>query len=195
MRVRTTGLVLGLLLVVLGIVVAATGCGGAKKNNGIATAGGHGTASASTGGLSDQDKVVKFAQCMRENGVPNFPDPKVNAGGGVSISAPDGADPTKVDAAMKKCQQYLPNGGQAQKADPAVVDQLRRYAQCMRDHGIPNFPDPTDQGLQVDNDKLGLSGPDDPKFKAAHEACSRLMPTPSGSAGAGAGTIENGNNG
>jgi hypothetical protein len=185
MRVKTAGLVLGVVLVALGIALAATGCGAAKKNNGIASAGGHGTATASaSGGLSDQDKTLKFAQCMRANGVPNFPDPKVNDNGGVGINAPDGADPTAVDAAMKKCQQYLPNGGQAQKADPAVVEQLRKFSQCMRDHGITNFPDPTDQGLQVDNNKLGLSGPDDPKFKAAQDACSKLMPAPpSGSAG------------
>jgi hypothetical protein len=185
MRIRTTGLVLGLLLVALGIVLAATGCGGPKKHDGIASAGGHATATASaSSGLSDQDKALKYAQCMRENGVPNFPDPKINDGGGLNITLPDGTDKAKADAATKACQQYLPGGGQAQKADPAVVEQLRRFAQCMRDHGIPKFPDPTDQGLQVDNDKLGLSGPDDPKLKAAQDACSKLMPAPpSGSAG------------
>jgi hypothetical protein len=185
MRVRTAGLVLGVVLVALGIALAATGCGGPKKHDGIASAGGHPTASASaSGGLSDQDKALKYAQCMRENGVPNFPDPKANDGGGINVTLPDGTDPAKADAAMKVCKQYLPGGGQAQKADPAVIDQLRKFSQCMRDHGITKFPDPTDQGLQVDNNALGLSGPDDPKLKAAQEACSKLMPAPpSGSAG------------
>jgi hypothetical protein len=195
MRVRMTGLVLGLGLLVLGLVLAATGCGGASKNDGIATAGGHATATGSAGGgLSDQDKMLKFAQCMRGNGVPNFPDPQANQKGGVNLTVPDGSDPTKVDAAMKKCRQYMPGGGEGQKADPQVVEQLRKFSQCMREHGIPNFPDPTDEGLQVDNDKLGLSGPDDPKLKAAQDACNKLMPRPSGSAdaGAGAGPIVNG---
>src|SRR5690349_1212721 len=181
MRVRTTGPVvgLGLLLLVLGVVLAAAGCGGAKKNDGIATAGGHATATGgASGGLSDQEKAFKFAQCMRDNGVPNFPDPQVNANGGINVSAPDGAEPTKVDAAMKACRQYLPDGGQGQKADPQVVEQLRKFSQCMRDRGITNFPDPTDQGLQVNNDELGLSGPDDPRLKAAQDACAKLMPRP-----------------
>src|SRR5690242_15575000 len=100
MRVRTAGLVLGLVLLALGIALAVTGCGGTKKNNGLATAGGNGTASASaSAGLSDQDRMLRFARCMRENGVPDFPDPKVNSGGGISLDAPDGADAAKVDAA------------------------------------------------------------------------------------------------
>jgi hypothetical protein len=182
------GLVLGLLA-----ALALAGCGGARKGNGVATAGSAGQARASatptTGG---DDHGIRFSQCMRANGVPDFPDPKVGTGGGISIDAPAGADPTKVDAAMQKCKPYLPNGGEPTKADPAVVAQLRKFSQCMRDHGVPKFPDPTDEGLQVDNSKLGID-PESPTFKAAEQACQKYQPAPpSGGAGQGLSTGGNG---
>jgi hypothetical protein len=56
---------------------------GAGCSNGSAENGSTGTASsAGTGGnknATDRDKAVKFAECMRENGVSDFPDP--NAAG------------------------------------------------------------------------------------------------------------------
>ena len=49
----------------------------------------------------------------------------------------------------------------------------RAYAQCMRDNGVPDFPDPDPDGR--------LRGPaheqqDDPKFRAAMETCRQKLP-------------------
>lgn len=184
MRIRT-GLVPGLLL-----ALSVVGCGTADNGNGVATAGGPATtSSAKPGGQTEKDALLEFAKCMRRNGVPDFPDPEFGDGGGVSLNLPEGVDKHKVDAAQEKCKQYMPNGGEAQKADPQVVEQLRKYSQCMRENGVPNFPDPTDQGLQIDNDKLGMN-PDDPRFKTADQACAKLMPAPP--SGGGAPTRSNG---
>jgi hypothetical protein len=50
------------------------------------------------------------------------------------------------------------------------------YSQCMRDHGIANFPDPSAEGgLGVDAEALGID-PASPQFQAAEEACNYLMP-------------------
>jgi hypothetical protein len=195
MRIRMRP-VLGVLLAVA--VAAVTGCGRSGGTPGVATAHSGAAASASsTPGLSDQDKALKFGQCMRDNGVPDFKDPKVGDNGGIGIEAPNGADPAKVEAAMQKCKQYLPGGGQPKKADPQVVEQLRKYAQCMRDNGIKNFPDPTDEGLQVDPNKLGITGrpEDDPKYAAAAKTCSKYQPGgPSGGpSGGGLQTQNEGN--
>jgi hypothetical protein len=182
---RTTGLALGLLL-----ALAVAGCGGAGRHDGVATAGSPAataTGTAAPDGLTEQERALQFARCMRTNGVPNFPDPKVN-GGGISIDVPEGTDRAKVDAAMQKCRKYLPNGGEPTKADPNVVAQLRKFSQCMREHGVPNFPDPTDSGLAVDNSKLGMD-PNGATFKAAQQACNTYMPVPpSGQPGPGQNT-------
>lgn len=186
----TTGLGLGLLL----MLGAAAGCGGGGSgDDGIASAGTPtATASSSPGGNGTgkgngagdaRDGMLRYAQCMRENGVPDFPDPSFNGEGGVSLDLPEGTDAKAVDAAQAKCRGLMPNGGENQKIDPKVTEQLRRYAKCMRENGIPQFPDPSpDGGLQINNDALGL-GPDDPRFKAADQACSTYMPKPPGGDG------------
>jgi hypothetical protein len=59
------------------------------------------------------------------------------------------------------------------------------FAQCMRDHGIAEFPDPGPDGLFPD----GLdTDPDSPQFNAAEEACRHLMPPPDPAAPSGPAT-------
>jgi hypothetical protein len=49
------------------------------------------------------------------------------------------------------------------------------FARCMRQHGI-DIPDPgPGGGIQV-NGGLNTVKPDDPKFKAAQQACQKLLP-------------------
>jgi hypothetical protein len=52
------------------------------------------------------------------------------------------------------------------------------FARCMRQHGI-DMPDPTFNGNAI-TQKLkrgpGSKGPDDPKFKAAQQACKQYLP-------------------
>lgn len=166
------GIVLCLLL-----ALGVAGCGGGGTD-GVATAGGQATGRAKPGAVGEQENALKFSQCMRDNGVPNFPDPKVVDGGGIDLSLPEGIAKEKVDAAQEKCKWYLPNGGEPVKADPKLVERLREFSRCMRENGFPNFPDPTDQGLQIENDKLGITGPDDPRFNAAQKTCEKYMPAP-----------------
>jgi hypothetical protein len=169
------GLVIGLLL-----AVTVSGCAKPSGNNGIATAGSasaKASSSAPADNLSPQERAAKFGDCVRSNGVPDFSDPETE-GGGFMMKAPDGVDPQKMDAAMQKCKQYLPNGGEPPKMDAAQLEQMRQYAKCMRENGIPNFPDPDPNGgFQIDLGKLGVT-PDDPKFKAAQETCKKFQPAP-----------------
>jgi hypothetical protein len=50
---------------------------------------------------------------------------------------------------------------------------MRKFSQCMRDNGLPDYPDPDPDGR--------VRGPgheqqDDPKFRAAMEACRQQLP-------------------
>ena len=174
---RTSVGIIAALLLTAGLV----GCGGDDGNSGIASANGStgSPSSSATPSGNDRDSDLKFAQCMRENGVPKFPDPDPNGGVGVDLNQM-GVDKAKVDAAQEKCKKYAPNGGEPPKLDPQVVEQMRRYAACMRENGVPRFPDPPETGgFQLDMNKLGMD-PNDPKFKAANEKCNKILPAPPG---------------
>jgi hypothetical protein len=85
---------------------------------------------------------LAFARCMRSNGVPDFPDP--SAGGGFRVAVPaDGRSPALFKAAQARCQKLLPGGpGSGPAPSPQTVAHWVAVAQCMRRHGISNFPDP-----------------------------------------------------
>jgi hypothetical protein len=60
---------------------------------------------------------------------------------------------------------------------------LLAYAQCMRDNGVPNFPDPNGGEMLLDRNEFDINSP---AFKAAQTACESLRPqAPAGSAAAG----------
>ena len=162
---------------VLMLVLAAAGCGGGDSGDGVATAGGRTPAAAATSAAAGEGDGLKFAQCMRENGLPWFEDPEPGARG-VRISIPQGADKAKVDAAMAACRQHLPNGGEPPEMDAASIEQARQLSKCMRANGVPNFPDPQpDGGMVIDGRKLG-TGPGEPAFDAAEKKCAQFQPGP-----------------
>lgn len=187
MRTKT-GFVLGLLL-----ALGLAGCGAADGNEGVATAGSPGaTSSAQADQASDLGDGVKFAQCMRENGI-DMPDPEQNEGGGFDLSMPEGTSREKADAAQEKCKQFLPNGGEQEKMDPERLEQLRKFAKCMRENGLPEFPDPTEYGIQIDGNNSDLD-PNSPTFKAAEKACAQYQPAPPSGEPTG-GSVQRRNNG
>jgi hypothetical protein len=121
-------------------------CGGGAALPGVASAGSSSTTStvapadAPSSSASLYRDELKYAQCMRAHGVPNFPDP--SSGGGFRLGA--GVDPTP--AALAKCQGLLPAGGGLPGGGPAptaeALAEMLKVSQCMRRHGISNFPDP-----------------------------------------------------
>lgn len=176
MRVVVTAPVLILAL------ATASGCGdSADDTPGVASAGAGDRSSAQPSNTPDgdgSDQGRKFAQCMREHGVPNFPDPN-----------PDGSfDRTDLDsdamqAALPSCREMLPNGGQPSELDPALQEKLRQFARCMRDNGV-NMPDP-----DPNSDDPGLGAmpvnPNDPNVRKIVEACQEKVNLPVGPGGGG----------
>lgn len=170
MRRQLTGAVLLLAL-------ALSGCGGSDDDSGadgVATAGGTAGADpsvAASADVPDADRQLKFAQCMRENGV-EMPDPE--PGGRPNLRFGPDTDPGKVEAAMQKCRTFLPNGGQRLRLDPEQVERMRAMAACMRQNGVPDFPDPDADGrIRMDR---AVVDRDDPKVRAAFEKCREFAP-------------------
>jgi hypothetical protein len=128
-RARRTGIVL--LAAAGGIVLSllASACGGASPPK-----------PGSTGTTDTQ--AVKFAQCMRSNGVTNWPDPS-RSGRAPSLNQIDANSPA-FERAYAACRKDAPSGQPGGPAAPTAV-QLRfalTFARCMRTHGFPQFPDP-----------------------------------------------------
>ncbi len=88
---------------------------------------------------------IKFADCMRAHGVPNFPDPG-GSGGGIQIPDNSGINPRSpaFQSAQRACVKLLPGGGPGRgHVSESRKLELLKLAQCMRGHGITTFPDPT----------------------------------------------------
>jgi hypothetical protein len=121
---------------------ATTGGGASSTASAAANAGAATTSASSSPGSSPSPaqpdrNLLNFARCMRANGVPNFPDPK--PGGGFRFPA---SPAPAFAAAQAKCQKLLANGGAPPPFDPQALVQLHQIAICMRQHGVPDFPDP-----------------------------------------------------
>jgi hypothetical protein len=131
---------------ITGVALIAAGCGGASSN----------TTTSSGGSKSSQNPITqayRFAACMRNHGVSNFPDPHVSTSNGstqISMMA-KGGDAPQMKAAESACKSILPAPSNADLAAQARQEQVQRqdelaFARCMRDHGISGFPDAPAQG-------------------------------------------------
>ncbi len=106
---------------------------------------------------SSRDKTVKFAECMRGHGVTAFPDP--DASGSLTIdevlngSSLD-PDSPRWKGAMKACQHLQPPGFTGKKRSAAKQEEALKFAQCVRDHGVTDFPDPVEGDPLVNTDNI-----------------------------------------
>lgn len=164
-RLRSAGLLAAALSC---LAVLAAACSSGPAGSGAVGTGG------STGG-SARASGLAFSQCMRAHGIKNFPDPTGQGG----ISLPNGLNPNspQFQAANTACRSLLPHHtftpGQAAK----MKAQNLKYAECMRAHGISDFPDPNSQGqLQIQAKPGSDLDPNNPRFQAANRACQQYQP-------------------
>jgi len=174
---------IALFVVAAGLLAA---CANGSDDDGVASLGGGGNnASASASPSVDPEVALQaFAECMREHGVEDFPDPQIDENGGIQFGGPGGGpgdvDRKTLDDAMQACQDLLPPGtgpgegeGPTPEEQAALQDAFLAYAQCMRDHGI-DFPDPEFSGGGVIQSG-GDIDPNDPAFQDADEACKHFL--------------------
>ncbi|HUB69132.1 MAG TPA: hypothetical protein VL984_01800 [Acidimicrobiales bacterium] len=173
-------------VVVTGLALFATACGGGGANAGSAGVAHLGSNSKSTTttvvangqpGLDQSAfmaKLLAYSRCMRSHGIADFPDPQIGPngqGGGFQIKGGPGSDldpnSPQFEAANRACQALLPNGGTLPAPTAAQQAEYTKFAACMRQHGFPNFPDPNGQGVFVFHN-FDLSSPE---FEAAEKTC------------------------
>jgi hypothetical protein len=177
-------LLVGIALV--GLALASAACSSDPSTPGVAGAGTGDTATTS-GSSSNQGapsltaaqkaQELAYSECMRSHGVPDFPDP--NSNGQIQISggpnSSTGFDPNSpaFQTANKACQSKQPQPTKAQQAQALAA--AIKQSQCMRNHGIKDYPDPSSSGGRVTMQIQASSGsdlnPNDPLFQKAAQAC------------------------
>jgi hypothetical protein len=131
--------------------------------------------------------ALAFSKCMRAHGLPSFPDPTAGKGIQLRITPNSGLSPFSptFKAAQASCHKLLPGGGPS-SGRPTAQDkaQMLQISQCMRQHGLSDFPDPTTSppsdprnfGAVIGRNGVFLELPktidvQSPAFKQAAAAC------------------------
>ena len=179
------------LTALLATTTAVAACGGSSPSSGNST----------TPKISASQQL-KMAQCVRAHGVHKFPDSpnggpnriqggqSGSGGGSVSVDGVNlGVSLQTLQKAMQSCQKYAPQGPPISGAQLAKIKQgAIKMAECMRSHGVPNFPDPQittgpgGKGIGVRIGRppgsAGALNPNSPAFQKAQKTCRPLMGGP-----------------
>jgi hypothetical protein len=135
------------VLALIAIVVLISACGSSQP---AATSSANNTA-------ANAQQAVKFAKCMRRNGISNFPDP--GASGKLTIDAVangsslDTSSPA-FNQAMTACKELEPAGFTGGKRTSQQQDEALKFARCIRANGVNDFPDPVNGQPLVDTNRI-----------------------------------------
>ncbi|HEY1515307.1 MAG TPA: hypothetical protein VGF91_02730 [Solirubrobacteraceae bacterium] len=137
------------------VALLAAGCGG---NSPTTTTNGSGSAAGNGPPKDIAASAYKYSACMRNHGVANFPDPRVQtstSGGStkvaVMIPAAGLSSSPNFKSAQTACRGILPAPSKSDLAQQAHDQQVHKedllaFTRCLRNHGVNGFPDPNSQG-------------------------------------------------
>jgi hypothetical protein len=164
------------------IALVGAGCGSNAPSE-KTSADDTGTARADTGTTAKatpRDGALKFASCMRDNGVGEFPDP--DASGELTIDGilngssldPDGPAWKQAIAA---CRDLQPPGFTGAKRSTGQQEAALQFAQCIRENGVKDFPDPAEGEPLVDTNRIPSAATSDgmSALNAAMQTCGDLV--------------------
>jgi hypothetical protein len=150
---------------------------------GCGASGGRAAATATTGQQDVVAAVREVIQCLRDNGMPNLPDPQFDSNGQPQFPGGDPGDPPpQAERACKPIYDRLPpsrGDGANRDHPPTDIPALLRFARCMRAHGVPDFPDPKPDGT-FPVAGTSLERGKTPEGIRAGQACRQLNPDPQG---------------
>jgi hypothetical protein len=163
MRARVTAV--GSAVAVAALALFAAGCGGggsagvASVASSTTNAQGGSSSSNSSPAAAQGNGALAFSRCVRSNGVPNYPDPTGNGNLPKGNAQAFGVSTSQYQAAEQACGHLLTSGGSASLTQclmtgdcprsvvQPALEEGRTFAQCMRSHGVTNWPDPTVDSL------------------------------------------------
>jgi len=122
-------------------------------------------------GRSPDAQTAAIVQCYRTHGDPTFPDPVYDPSDGRwHFATSPGSAP---ESTQRACQHLFPAVNASPPVPQAQFQQLVRLAQCIRQHGVANWPDPDPDGSFALTPAL-MQKP--PGWPAATRACQRYWP-------------------
>jgi hypothetical protein len=140
----------------------------------VAACGGGGSSVAA--GPAAYQKAAAFAHCMRSHGALSWPDPNSQ---GIFVSDKATRADFRAPASANKACQYLDTGAPMTAAQQRqATTQALKFAECMRSHGIPHWPDPAVNANGVVFNGTGGAGRGSPLLRSAQQACRSLLPAP-----------------
>lgn len=171
-------------LAFVAIALLAAACGGGSASPGVAKLGTETTTTSASGSpagnsgaqpsVTLQKAQLAYAVCMRKHGVLNFPDP--NLGGGYPDGYMKRINPgsTPYVTGTKDCRPLATAADMAPwtQAQWAAYDiMMLKISDCMRTHGITNFPDPKGGekgGFRAQTGPIDMGSP---QYVAAAKKC------------------------
>jgi len=152
-------------LIAIGLLIS--GCGGGSTSSGAPNPG--------VANIGRQS--LAFAACMRSRGVSGYPDPQVTgSGNGVQVRISPGTanpDSPAFRAADRACHHLLPGLGSTSASSGQDQEQDLKFADCMRSHGVPDFPDADRDGAFTLPSTMNQQAP---QFERATTACAHAEP-------------------
>src|SRR5262245_2731285 len=132
------------------VALLSAGCSNAAAQTGTGSSAVNNTA-------ANREPAVKFAECMRKNGVSKFPDPA--ASGKLTIDQIANGSPLQPSSAAFKraiaaCKDLEPAGFTGHKRGAQEQANALKFAQCIRNNGVKDFPDPDPDGPLVDTNRI-----------------------------------------
>ncbi|MFC6015226.1 hypothetical protein ACFP2T_03330 [Plantactinospora solaniradicis] len=151
------------LVAVVAATLALAGCTGGDPDGQVAPS-----------LTADAPSAPDVANCMRANGHPDFPDPVRDDEG--NWTYPDSiSDYSVPEACADLVRGQKANDKEQDGPTAEEMQQRRRYSACMREKGVPDFPDPDADGNFPMSDQLRATE-NGPVMRGARQACRQYEP-------------------
>jgi hypothetical protein len=137
-------------IALIATVVLISACG----SNAPAASSGSGAVGNTT---ATAQKAVKFAKCMRSNGVSEFPDPGASGTFTIDQIANGSSLNTNSPAftqALRACKDLEPAGFTGGTRSTQQQSAALAFARCIRANGVTDFPDPANGQPLVDTNRI-----------------------------------------
>jgi hypothetical protein len=179
------------IVVLVSAALVVAGCGGAGSPR-IANVA---SSTTNTRGSSSPEatrgtNALAFSDCMRSDGVPYYPDPESSGNLPKGDAQAFGVSTSQYQAAEQACGRLLPGSGGASLTQclmtgdcprsvvQPALEEGRKFAQCMRSHGVKNWPDPSVDSLrrpsfQVTKAGISIDATRSPQMLSKIGACQR----------------------